>query len=104
MPAVNDTLTFRAGETPTSPRRQGGAERVQDHMPLPLLKQGGSKDRTPIPNNGRLAWAGFLAIASDLQLIPRLMGIDALQAAVEQVSVMPHRVEKDAGLVSRYFI
>jgi len=53
---------------------------------------------------GRLAWAGFLAIASDLQLIPRLMGIDALQAAVEQVSVMPHRVEKDAGLVSRYFI
>lgn len=76
---------------------------MQDHIPFPLFKQG-SKDRTPIHENGRLAWAGFLAIASDLQLIPRLMGIDTLQAAVEQVSVMPHRVEKDVWLVSWYLI
>lgn len=45
-------------------------------------------------------WAGFLAISSDLQLIPRLMGLDVLQAAVEQVSVAPHRVERDIELVS----
>lgn len=44
-------------------------------------------------------WGGFLAIASDLQLIPRLMGLDSLQAAVEQVSVAPHRVERDNELV-----
>lgn len=42
-----------------------------------------------------MSWAGFLTINSDLQLIPRLMGLGDLQAAVEQVSVAPHRVDRD---------
>lgn len=45
-------------------------------------------------------WPGVLAVASDLQLIPRLMGLDALKAAVEQVSVAPHRVKVDSEVVS----
>lgn len=47
-----------------------------------------------------MTWASFLATSSDLQLIPRLMGVDDLQAAVEQVSVAPHRVERDTELAS----
>lgn len=47
-----------------------------------------------------MTWAGFLAISSDVQLIPRLMGLDDLQAAVEQVSMAPHRVERDTEMAS----
>lgn len=47
-------------------------------------------------------WGGFLAIASDLQLIPRLMGLDSLRATVEQASVAPHRVERGNELVGLF--
>ena len=93
---------IRAGEAPNFPRRQGGGE--YDQTRTPLLSPKPSNEGTPVPDNGRLIWAGFLAIASDLQLIPRLTGIEALQAAVEQVSVTPHRAEKDVLLVSWYSI
>ena len=68
-------------------------------LPTPP-KRGGTEKPTPVSENGSMTWASFLATSSDLQLIPRLMGVDDLQAAVEQVSVAPHRVERDTELAS----
>lgn len=57
-----------------------------------------------VSTNGRISWTDFLAIASDLQLVPRLVGVGALKAAVEEVSSAPHRVQKDGGLVRVHFV
>ena len=47
-----------------------------------------------------MCWTDYLAVASDLQLIPRVTGIDALRVAMEEVSSAPHRVQERDGLVS----
>lgn len=56
--------------------------------------------RSTISESAVMFWPGVLAVASDLQLIPRLIGLDALKAAVEQVSVAPHRMKVDNEIVS----
>lgn len=48
-----------------------------------------------------MGWPDFLAMASDLQLVPRILGVGALKAAMEQVSEAPHRLQRDGGLVVR---
>lgn len=38
-----------------------------------------------------MQWADFLAMASDLQLVPRIVSVDDLKQAVEHVFAAPHR-------------
>ncbi|CAM9626931.1 unnamed protein product [Laminaria digitata] len=57
-----------------------------------------SKWKLVVWRNSRMCWTDYLAVASDLQLIPRLMGIDALKVAMEQVSSAPHRMQARDGL------
>ncbi|CBJ29850.1 hypothetical protein Esi_0163_0029 [Ectocarpus siliculosus] len=72
------------GESSASPPRQGGnTDSTQDWTRPPPPRQG-SQEQTAISKARRIHWAGFLAASSDLQLVPRLIGLGALKAAVEQ--------------------
>lgn len=43
--------------------------------------------------NRRMRWADFLALASDLQLVPYLVGIEVLKATMETVFSATHRTQ-----------
>lgn len=58
------------------------------------------KWKLAVSRNSHMCWTDYLAVASDLQLTPRLIGIDALKVAMEQVVSAPHRVQERGGLVS----
>ncbi|CAM9404677.1 unnamed protein product [Ectocarpus fasciculatus] len=91
-----------AGESSASPQRQGNSDATQDWTRSPSPRQGSKEQTMAISKTRRIHWAGFLAASSDLQLVPRLMGLDALKAAVEQVSVAPHRLERGNGQPSSH--
>ncbi|CAN0275302.1 unnamed protein product [Ectocarpus sp. 6 AP-2014] len=94
---TNYLFVIYAGESSASPPRQGGnTDSTQDWTRPPPPRQG-SQEQTAISKARRIHWAGFLAASSDLQLVPRLIGLGALKAAVEQVSVAPHRMERGNG-------
>ncbi|CAM9359647.1 unnamed protein product [Hapterophycus canaliculatus] len=81
------------GEGSASPQTSGCAKAAEGFTWATLSAQDGKEQTTiTIPEAALMFWPGVLAVASDLQLIPRLIGLDALKAALEQVSTAPHRV------------
>ncbi|CAB1118642.1 unnamed protein product [Ectocarpus sp. CCAP 1310/34] len=71
-------------ESSASPPRQGGNTDATQYWTRPPSPRQGSQEQTAISKARRIHWTGFLAASSDLQLVPRLIGLDALKAAVEQ--------------------
>lgn len=107
-PSIGDAPSLRHADDTALIFRDGrGASKGQnDVQPSPPCEHGvgsgpaDSKWKLAVSRNGHMCWTDYLAVASDLQLIPRLMGVDALKVAVEQVFSAPHRVQARDGLVS----
>ncbi|CAM9330078.1 unnamed protein product [Scytosiphon promiscuus] len=90
-PFTTRLFCIYAGEAPTSPRLSGRVRAAEGFTWAPLSAQDSKQGMSIISGSACMFWPGILAVASDLQLLPRLIGLDALKAAMEQVSRAPHR-------------
>lgn len=60
-----------------------------------------AKWRAALTSNHGMNWADFLAMASDMQLVPYLMGVEALKAAMHQVSALSNLAQGEVGSSSK---
>lgn len=89
---------------PIASHRPGGTSPTPQvsNMKGRMIRGGSNQHKTPtreaaLNSNGAIKWNNFLAMASDIQLVPYLMDVGVLKASFHQVSAIPHVTQREVG-------